>query len=128
MWASWAGVRPAGAFRAGYRGTSFGRGVALGRSPVHLELPSDLLDGPPALRVQHVHHDPVLLTLYGSLLSGAGVTPGPWQEGPTVSSTNGKAPGLPGGPCTLRDQDSAVFVIANTAGSQGETGPQGHPR
>src|SRR5439155_6832272 len=48
-----------------------GRGVALGRSPVHVELPGDLLDGPPVLRVQYVHHEPVLLTLHGSLLSGA---------------------------------------------------------
>lgn len=45
----------------------------LGGPPVDIELPCDPRDRPSVAFVKYVDHSPILLTLYPSLLSGAGV-------------------------------------------------------
>src|SRR5215207_8072246 len=65
---------------------------------------------------EHVHHDPVLLTLHGSLLLGLRLQHRNRCRRDCRFEHQHKGPGSPRGLCTFRDQDCGLFVIANKRG------------
>jgi hypothetical protein len=88
--------------------------VAAGGPPGDVELPGDPRDRPPMALVQRVHHDPVLLTLQLTLLPGSRLRHRNRGRRDRPFLGTDKAPGTARGLCTLRDQDSANFMITDT--------------
>ena len=92
------------------------RRIPAGGPPADIELPGNPRDRPPMPLVQRVHHGPVLLTLHPSLLPGSRLRHRNRRRRDRPFLGADKAPGTTRGLCTLRDQDSAYFVITNRAG------------